>query len=256
MKKALILFGNETNTENLIKSAIYLKEKFNFSLSGLYIDDIRSDSVMAQGIDGAIYDTTRTIMSEELIKFKQEEVEKINKDLKKLKLDFKINLEIGITEEILREAMKDQDILLIGRGETLSNLLIEALKENYKSVLIIGEKQLDFSKIYVANDDGIKINKSCYQFFNLFPQEKEFNVVEVNNLLEENILLKYLKDKEKLCYEIKVTDKESLIKYFSKEEMKGLLIMGNLSRTYFLEKLTGKKGFKILENSKLSVFIG
>lgn len=256
MKKALILFGNETNTENLIKSSIYLKDKFNFSLSGVYIDDIRTESIVAQGIDGAIFDTTRSIMSEELIKFRQEEVEKLNKNIQRHNLEFQINLEIGITGEILKEVMKEQDIIILGRGEGLSNLLLEVLKENYKTVLIIGDKELNFSEIYIANDDGIKINRSCYQFFNLFPEVKKFKIVEINNYLEKNSLLKYLKNKEKLCEEIKVSDKDSLIKYFSKEEIKGILIMGNLSKSYFLEKVTGKKGFKILENSKLSVFIG
>ncbi|MGL6167105.1 MAG: hypothetical protein ACRC0Y_02325 [Fusobacteriaceae bacterium] len=256
MKKALILFGNEINTENLIKNAIYLKEKFNFSLSGLYIDDIRNQNIMTQGIDGAIYDTTTSRINEELIKFRQEEVKEINKKLIKYNSNMEITLEVGLTEEILKNAMKNQDLLILGKGETLSSLLLETLKANYKSVLIAGDKLLDFSKIYIANDDGVKVNRSCYQFFNLFPQEKLFKVVEINDYLEENILLKYLKDKEKKYEEIKVPDKESLIKYFSEEEKTGLLIMGNLSKSYFLEKITGKKGFEILEKSKLSVFIG
>ncbi|MGL4897140.1 MAG: hypothetical protein ACRC31_01740, partial [Cetobacterium sp.] len=33
-----------------------------------------------------------------------------------------------------------------------------------------------------------------------------------------------------------------------------LLIMGNLSRGYFFEKITGKKGLNIMEKSQTSIF--
>ena len=35
-----------------------------------------------------------------------------------------------------------------------------------------------------------------------------------------------------------------------------LLIMGNLSRSYFFEKIIGKNGIKLLEKGKAPIFIG
>ena len=53
-------------------------------------------------------------------------------------------------------------------------------------------------KVIIANDDGVKINRSCYQFTNLFPEVKEFTSFVINKEIEENHLIGYLKVKKKL----------------------------------------------------------
>ncbi len=52
-------------------------------------------------------------------------------------------------------------------------------------------------KVIIANDDGVKVNRSCYQFTNLFPEVKEFTSFVINKEIEENHLIAYLEGKEK-----------------------------------------------------------
>lgn len=256
MKKVLILFENETTTENLIEGAIYLKEKMGFTVSGLYINDIRRDGVMTQGIEGAIYDTTRTIMREEFLELRNQEIKNIKKKLKNIDFEMKIKTETGIFNEIVREEMKTNDILYVGKGNLVSDFLLEVLKENYKSVLIQGEKPLDFTNIFIANDNGVKINRSCYQFMNCFPTYKNIKIIEGKNVSEKSSLLEYLTSHSYNCKNEILENKEDVIDVLSKEGLSGVLIMGNLSRSYFLERLTGKIGMKLLKQTPLSIYIG
>ncbi len=254
MKKALVLFGNEENTEKLIESCKYLKEQFNFSISGLFLSDIRSEAILGQGIDGMIMDSTRNSLTEDWIYFEQEGMADIKKKLKENNLDIEVAHEIGITGETIREYMKSNDLLLLGKMTLASDILIEVLRENYKSLFILGDETLDFSNLYIANDDGVKVNRSCYSFTNIFPNFSDFNSISVVSEEETNILNKYLTEKGKNINEIILNNKENIIEVL--EEKKGVLIMGNLSRSYFIEKITRKMGLKLLEKVKMSIYIG
>ncbi len=256
MKKILVLFENEITTENLIEGAIYLKEKMGFTVSGLYINDIRRDGVMTQGIEGAIYDTTRTIMREEFLELRKQEIKNIKTKLKNIDFEMEIKLETGIFDEIIREEMKTNDILYIGKGNLVSDLLLEVLKENYKSVLIQGEAPLDFTNIFVANDNGVKINRSCYQFMNCFPLHKDIKLIEGKNIAEKRSLLEYLTSHSYNCKSEILEKKEEVVDFLSDKSLNGILIMGNLSRGYFLERITGKIGMKLLKQTHLSIYIG
>ncbi|MGL6064423.1 MAG: hypothetical protein ACRC0S_05015 [Fusobacteriaceae bacterium] len=254
MKKALVLFGNGENIENVTESCKYLKEQFNLSLSGLYLSDIRAEAILGQGIDGMIMDSTRNSLTEDWVYFEQEGMENIKKKLKENNLKIEIVHEIGITGETIREYMKSNDLLILGKMNLASDVLIEVLKENYKSLIILGNDKLDFSNLYIANDDGIKVNRSCYSFTNIFPSFNDFNSVSVMSEEKTNILNKYLTEKGKNINEITIKTKENLLETL--EDKKGLLIMGNLSRSYFFEKITRKMGLKLLEKVKMSIYIG
>ncbi|MGL4687773.1 MAG: hypothetical protein ACRCVS_03715 [Fusobacteriaceae bacterium] len=254
MKKALILFGNGENIENVIESCKYLKEQFNLSLSGLYLSDIRAEAILGQGIDGMIMDSTRNSLTEDWVYFEQEGMENIKKKLKENNLKIEIAHEIGITGETIREYMKSNDLFILGKMTLASDVLIEVLKENYKSLIILGNDKLDFSNLYIANDDGIKVNRSCYSFTNIFPSFNDFNSISVISEEKTNVLNKYLTEKGKNINEITIKTKENLLETL--EGKKGLLIMGNLSRSYFFEKITRKMGLKLLEKVKMSIYIG
>lgn len=256
MKKALVLFGNEENTENLIQSCLYLRDSMGYQLSGIFISDIRSETIIPQGFDGMIYDSNRSLMTEEWVNFEQEEIDTLVKKLKQDKAAIEISHEIGIVGETIREKMKTFDILVLGKGEIASDALIEILKNNYKHMIIVGEQKLDFSKIYIANDDGVKVNRSVFSFLGVFPETESFTSVFIKDPDEKNLLNEYLTDKGKKLELVSLSEKEDVIRYFSDPEKKGIMIMGNLSRAYFLERITKRAGLKLLEESKLGIFIG
>lgn len=256
MRKALVLFGNEKNTENLIQSCIYLRDKFGYKLTGLYISDIRKETVpIEEGMMGVVYDSTRSLIIDEWLDFEKEEFKNIEKNLKEDKLKIDIEYEVGIIGELISQHMKNYDLLIIGKGVSVPDSVVEILKNNYKSLLIIGETRINFSNIYIANDDGIKVNRSCYSFMTLFPEEKEFISVEVNTE-EKNILDEYIISKDKKLKIEKLPNKDNLLEFFENKEHEGLIIMGNLSKKYLFEKLTGRMGVKLIEKSKMSIYIG
>lgn len=256
MKKALVLFGNESNRESLIKSAIYMRDGMGYHLSGIFISDIRNETVIPQGFDGMVFDSNRVLMSDEWMNFEKQEVQSIEKELKEDKAKIELEYEIGILGETLREKMKNYDLLIVGKGALISDTLVEILKCNYKTVMIVGDRIPDFSHIYVANDDGVKINRSVYNFMNIFPEVSGYISVSVNNTEDKNKLVEYIRTRGKKIEEITLPGKEEVIHYLTQEERKGVMVMGNLNKSYLLEKLTKKTGLKLLEHSKMVIFIG
>lgn len=247
MKKALVLFGNEENTYNLIKSCSYLKEVFGYSLNAILVKDVRSEAVTTgQGVITNI---------EDMIKFEKEEVELLVKKLKEEKVQIDLTYEVGIISETIKEHMKSYDLLILGKGVIASDILMAVLKENYKATLILGKDELKFSNICIANDDSTELNKSCYSFIRDFPEIKEFISIQESSS-EENKLNDYLISKEKKVNIKKFSDSKSLIEFIKSTEQNGVTIMGNLSRNYFMERITGRTGLKILEKARTALYIG
>lgn len=247
MKKALVLFGNEENTHNLIKSCSYLKKVFGYNLNAILIKDVRGEAItIGQGVITDI---------EDMIKFEKDEVKLLLKKLKEEEVQIDLTYEIGIISEIIKEHMKSYDLLILGKGVIASDILMAVLKENYKPTLILGKDELKFSNICIANDDSIELNKSCYSFIRDFPEIKEFiSIQEDSN--EENKLNNYLISKEKKVIIKKFSDSKSLIEFIKSTEQNGVTIMGNLSRNYFMERITGRTGLKILEKARTALYIG
>lgn len=256
MKRALVLFGNESNRESLIQSAIYMRDGMGYQISGIFISDIRNETVIPQGFDGMVFDSNRVLMNEEWMSFEKQEIQSIEKNLKEDNLKIELEHEIGILGETIKEKMKSYDILIVGKGALVSDALIEVLKSNYKMLMIVGDKTPNFSHIYIANDDGVKINKSVYNFMNIFPEFSRFISVSINNNEEQNKLNEYIKTRGKKIDEVILPGKEEVVHYFSQEEREGVMVMGNLSKSYLLEKLARKTGLKLLESSKMVIFIG
>lgn len=254
MKKALVLFGNEENTENLIKSCVYLKEKFGYDLTGLLVRDIRTETITI-GQGGGIYDAPTSLFVGEMIKFEKEQFDLLTKKMREKDLNIDLKYEVGIVKDTIKEYMKEFDLLVIGKGIVASDVLMELLRENYKSLLIVGEQELNFSNIYIANDDGVKVNRSCYNFINMFPTIKNMVSVEVNGK-DKNQLISYLKSKKIEIKEEKKPNQDDIVNYFKAVSTNGVLIMGNLSKSYFMEKISGKTGIKLIEEAKLSIYIG
>lgn len=255
MKKALVLFGNEIERENLIDSAIYLEKEFGFKIYPLYIKDMSREKLMAT-TDGLMVAGRAPFMVQGWDEIENGEIESIQKLLKDKNVDSELKIDIGLVSEVVTEHMKKCDILIMGRNDILTENEVSILKGNYKSIFLIGEKPLtSMKKIVIGNDNGVKINRSCYHFINLFPEIKEFSSFVINKEIEENTLIEYLQEHGKNITheELTTNNYEDVLKRVDDAD---LFIMGNLSRSYFFEKIIGKNGIKLLEKGKAPIFIG
>ena len=256
MRKVLLLFGNEIDREKLVESALYLQNHWNFEIVPLYIKDISRDKVISTSGDGLLIGGRTPILSQGWEEIEKASIGSINKILDEKEIKHHLIVDIGIVSEIVTEKMKSCDLLIMGKNEVFNEKTISILKGNYKSIIFIGDKALSsMSNIAIANDDGVKINKSCYHYTMIFPEIKNFTSLGINIDLEDNLLKSYLQSKEKHIThkEIKTDNYDDVIEKINEHD---LLIMGNLSRSYFFEKIIGKNGIKLLEKSKSPIFIG
>ena len=256
MRKALLLFGNEMERENLIDSAVYLQNSLGFKIIPLYIKDMSRDKIIAASTDGMMMSGRSPFIMQGWADMEKEEIEGAEKLLKEKGISETLEVDIGLVAEIVTEKMKECDVLLVGKNETITEKIVSILKGNYKSIIFIGEKALTkMDKVLIANDDGVKINRSCYQFTNIFPEVKEFNSFTINKELEDNVLIEYLKGKEKIVNHevLNTADYNEVLEKINEYDF---FVMGNLSRSYFFEKIVGKNGIKLLEKSKTPIFIG
>lgn len=255
MRKALVLFGNEIERENLINSAIYLEKEFNFKIYPLYVKDMSREKLMAT-TDGLMVAGRAPFMVQGWSEIENGEIESIEKLLKEKNINSELKIDIGLVSEVVTEHMKSCDILIMGRNDILTENEVNILKGNYKSILLIGEKPLtSMKKIIIGNDNGVKVNRSCYHFINLFPEIEFFSSIAINKEIEENTLVEYLKEHNKniVHEELTTNNYEDVLKRVDEAD---LFIMGNLSRSYFFEKIIGKNGIKLLEKGKAPIFIG
>lgn len=255
MRKALVLFGNEIERENLINSAIYLEKEFNFKIYPLYVKDMSREKLMAT-TDGLMVAGRAPFMVQGWSEIENGEIESIEKLLKEKNINSELKIDIGLVSEVVTEHMKSCDILIMGRNDILTENEVNILKGNYKSILLIGEKPLtSMKKIIIGNDNGVKVNRSCYHFINLFPEIEDFSSIAINKEIEENTLVEYLKEHNKniVHEELTTNNYEDVLKRVDEAD---LFIMGNLSRSYFFEKIIGKNGIKLLEKGKAPIFIG
>ena len=255
MKRALVLFGNEIERENLINSAIYLQKEFGFKIYPLYIKDMAREKLMAT-TDGLMVAGRAPFMVQGWDDIERGEIESIKNLLKAKNVNTELKVDIGLVPEIVTEHMKRCDLLIMGRNDILTENEVNILKGNYKSILLIGEKPLSsMQNILIGNDNGVKVNRSCYHFMTTFPEINNFSSFVINKEIEENILVEYLKEHGKniVHEELTTNNYEEVLK---KVDEADLFIMGNLSRSYFFEKIIGKNGIKLLEKGKAPIFIG
>ena len=256
MRKALLLFGNEIDREKLLESALYLQNNWNFEIIPLYIKDITREKVISTTGNGLLLGGRAPILSQGWDEVEKVGINSIKKVLKEKELKSELVVDIGIVSDVVTERMKSCDLLIMGKNEVFNERTISILKGNYKSIIFIGDKALtSMDNIAIANDDGVKINRSSYHYTLIFPEINKFTSLVINKTLEENSLQAYLQSKSKVVSheEIKTDNYDEVIE---KIDQYDIFIMGNLSRSYFFEKIIGKNGIKLLEKSKAPIFIG
>lgn len=255
MRRALVLFGNEIERGSLAESATFLEKELGFKIYPLYVKDIAREKLMS-ATDGLMVAGRAPFIVQGWEEIERAEIQVIEEVLKEKGIKAKLKVDIGDVAEVVTEQMKKCDLLVIGKNDILTEKEIDILKGNYKSLLLIGEKPLKAMKnVVIGNDNGVKVNRSCYHFINLFPEVKCFSSFVINKEIEENALVEYLEghDKKIVHEELTTTDYNDVL---ARVDEADLFIMGNLSRSYFFEKIIGKNGIKLLEKGKAPIFIG
>ena len=249
MEKILILFKYYNDAKLAIENFKSLKEKFDFEILPLYIKELK----VPTGMTFLSPSMTMDILKE----YEDEYIENLKNLLKKEKIDEELTVEIGINKDIIQEYLKKVDCLMIEEVEYLDEDFLDILKVVYKPVIVINKNISKFESVVIVSDDGVKINKSVNSFIRDFPQIKEVTLLSWNYKFEENHLLDLLKRKG-IKVKIDMFNQQFNTKdeFFEKMNEFDLIVMGNLSRTFFFERITKRMGIEIIEKAVKPIFIG
>lgn len=263
-RNVLLVLGNGYNRENLIDSAIYLRDNFGFSIRPLHVRDVRKKEFLPNAVDGIMLEPMIAGINEEWNRYEEHEIANIKEQLLEKGVDAELEVKFGITPEIVIEELKKSDILLIEKEDKFSEDLIAILKRFFKPIIVVRDKVLKLDKVAISNDDGTKVNKSFQRFINIFTHVDEITSLELvdpehhehdeDEEIHENYLNEFIKGKgiKLVSKQILRADSEEFLKICKEED---ILIMGNLSNSYIFEKITKKIGVKIMEDVETTLFI-
>lgn len=253
MKKVVILLKNGNDLDLIFKSYINLKTHFGFDIVPIYIRDIAykipiSETVFNSG--GA---------ADILNDMEDDFIAKVRVALKKYKIETELMVQSEVGVDEVKTLLKTADLLMLEQDIYLSDLFLELLKVAYRPIIILRNKPLTFKDISIVSNDGVKINKSVYNFLTLFPN-LDMNTIPIltwNCNYEKHYLVDLLKNKGLSSDVINFNSQDETLKDFYYALGKyDLVIMGNLSRSFFFERITNRTGLNLLENLNTSIFIG
>ncbi|MDX8336067.1 MULTISPECIES: hypothetical protein [Cetobacterium] len=249
MEKILILFKYYNDSKLAIENYKSLKKNFNFEILPLYIKELKAPT----GVTFLSPSMTMDILKE----YEDEYIEDLKKLLLKEGITETLNLEIGVTKEIVQEYLKKVDCLMVEETGFLDEEFLAILKVAYKPIIVINKSVSKFKDVAIVSDDGIKINKSVNNFIRDFPQIKNVTLLTWNYKSEENHLLDFLERKgieaKVEMYTQQFNTKDEFIERMNEFD---LIVMGNLSKSFFFEKITKRMGIEIIEKAKSPIFIG
>lgn len=261
-RNVLLVLGNGYNRDNLIDSAVYLRDNFGFSIRPLHVRDVRKKEFLPNSVDGIMLEPMIAGINEEWNRYEEHEIANIKEQLKERGVDAELEVKFGITPEIVIEELKKSDILLIEKEDKFSEDLIAILKRFFKPIIVVRDKVLKLDKVAISNDDGTKVNKSFQRFINIFTHVDEITSLELidpqeeheEDEIHENYLNEYIKGKgiKLVSKQIMRANSDEFLKNCKEED---ILIMGNLSNSYIFEKITKKVGVKIMEDVETTLFI-
>ncbi|WP_319369810.1 hypothetical protein [uncultured Ilyobacter sp.] len=255
LRRVLILFGSELNTENLLKTGKALKENYNCEIKGLYVRDLRKHEIIPPSVEGLVVDPSSRYIVEEWEKFENEQITILKDKFKSYFDENNLIVKDGVTPDTTLEELKGFDLLVLGKGERISPDLKFILKNHYKPIIIVSQEPIKFDRVMIANDKSFKINKSFFRFMSIFEEVKEFDSYSVGLEDEvDNSFVEYLKGSDKVI-RMKESQGEEIDILLEEAEKHSLLIMGNLTHSYLVEKITGHIGVKLIESLKIPIFI-
>lgn len=257
LNRILILFGNEVDKNNLLKTGLHLKEKYGTEVYGLYIRDVRKYEVLPPTVDGLVVDNSANLLIKEWEKSENIQVEELQKIFKNYFPVKNLLIEEGITQEILQEKMLGFDLVITEKSKTITSNQKELLRHHYKPILLIPENNnLKVEKVMIANDKSERVNKSIFNFLNMFEKLNDFTSVAVNLSDEsDDEFSKYMEVAGKKLNILELDGKPiDIISEKSKEF--DILIMGDLKHSFLLERIAGNTGLKLLENIDIPIYVG
>ena len=249
MEKILVLFKYYNDARLAIENFKSLKKRFNFEILPLYVKELK----VPTGVTFLSPSMTMDILKE----YEDEYIEDLKSLLKKENIDEELIVEIGINKDIIQEYLKKVDCLMLEEVEYLDEDFLDILKISYKPVIVVNKSVSKFEKIVIVSDDGVKINKSVNSFVRDFPQIKEVTLLSWNYKFEENHLLELL-ERKGLKVKVEMFNQQFNTKseFFEKMNEFDFIIMGNLSKSFFFEKITKRMGVEIIEKATSPIFIG
>jgi hypothetical protein len=257
LNRILILFGNEVDKNNLLKTGLHLKEKYGTEVYGLYIRDVRKYEVLPPTVDGLVVDNSANLLIKEWEKSENIQVEELQKIFKNYFPVKNLLIEEGITQEILQEKMLGFDLVITEKSKTITSNQKELLRHHYKPILLIPENNnLKVEKVMIANDKSERVNKSIFNFLNMFEKLNDFTSVAINLSDEsDDEFSKYMEVAGKKLNILELDGKPiDIISEKSKEF--DILIMGDLKHSFLLERIAGNTGLKLLENIDIPIYVG
>lgn len=257
LNRILILFGNEGDKTNLLEAGKYFNEKYKSEIWGLHIEDLRKFEIVPTSAEGLVADNGTNY----LVKKWQENEDQL---ANLVKLEFEkyfsadhLMIEEGLVGDILEEKLAGFDLVIAQKEKKITVFQKELIKIHYKPLLLIPEGEIkEVKKVLFANDEGVNSNKSLFSFVNTFTGLKDYTSIKVGEEEKKNNELKrYMKaagkEYKELCLE---GNPYELIE----EGAKGydILVMGKLSHSFFLERVTNSTGLKLLEGINIPIYIG
>ncbi len=249
MEKIMVLFKYYNDAKLAIENFKSLKKRFDFEILPLYVKELR----VPTGVTFLSPSMTMDILKE----YEDEYIEDLKNLLLKEGIKEELIVEIGINKDIVQEYLKKVDCLMVEETEYLDEDFLDILKIIYKPVIIVNKSISSFKNVVIISDDGVKVNKSVNSFIRDFPQIKSVTLLSWNYKYQENNLLELL-ERKGIEAKIEMFNQQFNTKdeFFQRMNEFDFIIMGNLSKSFFFEKITKRMGVEIIEKATKPIFIG
>ncbi len=255
IKRVLLNFYEVNDVDAVCSFTKKIAEKFKIDICGMYVKDIRKYEVTAPSIEGIAVEVSNEYALKEWENSEKLIAKEIEEKFKQHFPDEVFLIEEGITSDTVLYRLRGYDMLITFKGDTIRSEIKNMIKSRYKAIVLVPKQEdYSFENILFADDDGENANKSFFYFMALFGETVNYNVLSVNIDMKDRGLEDYMElSGYRNCFYEKTGDEfNEIIKEIDKNDM---IVMGNLRYFYMLEKIIGKTGVKLLENSKIPIFI-
>jgi hydrogenase small subunit len=130
LNRILLLFGNEMDKNNLLKTGKHLQDKYGTEVYGLYIRDIRKYEVLPPTVEGLVVDNSANFLIREWEKSESLQVEELKKVFNEYFPVENLLVEEGITQEIIQEKLLGFDLIVIEKGKSITANQKELIKHD------------------------------------------------------------------------------------------------------------------------------
>ncbi|MEI6856143.1 hypothetical protein [Psychrilyobacter sp.] len=257
LNRVLILLESESDIDNLLRSGQYFKEKYGAEIYGLHIKDMKKYDPSSKAVEGIGVGNSANFFIREWKKLENEETEDIKIIFKNYFPLDNLLIENGIPNDIILEKMLGFDLIISEINKYISSIQKGLLKHHYKPVLLIPKNTiLNIEKIMIANNNSEKVNRSIFNFLNMFNQLNKFTSVAVNlNYGTNNEFFNYMKVAKKTLTSLELEGKALNIICEKSKEF-DILIIGDLKHSFLIENLVGSTGLKLLKKINIPIYIG